>query len=656
MFGTMDWGKLAKAVTATLLMVLLILSPIATPAAIAAWGRKQSARTEAPSPAKLAGKLSEVAPPATIQALRQAFDDNQPQVTIQSPRPNEVLTDDHVSVQFQVKDLTLFKDKALDLGPHLEVILDDQPYQEVYDLTKPLSLEKLAPGTHTIRVFAARPWHESFKNEGAYAQTTFHVFTKTGRHSPDPNLPLLTYSQPQGTYGAEPVMLDFYLTNAPLHLVAQEDKKDDITDWRIRCTVNGDSFVLEQWQPIYLKGFKPGKNWVQLEFLDENGNVVENEFNNTAQLITYAAGGKDTLAKLVRGDLSAAEAQGIVNANYQPPVPTPTPSPTPKATPETKPTVNPTPVLVPVAPVTKATPKPDPSVSPLPVVKPSPVSQPTPRPSPKVEATPEPKELPKAASKSTTAPEAIAPVPSPKPEAKPAKSPVKDFMSRFKREKAEKSIPIVKPAVSPAPASVKSPEPVAVPKSVEIIPKSETIDRPKLAEPAEVIPPKLESPKLETSKPVTSVPKVQPALSPKPSVTPEVVVTPKPIAPPVIKSTPLSEPTPTVNGGRSETQAAEDLKAKVSSQFDKWRDRLRQVTTPKPTPPKSTPSMAKPAPAESTLVTPTVETDATPTTETRKFPVISVPQPSQTSLERSPNSPRSQVETKTVSPQNDFDS
>ena len=143
-----------------------------------------------------------------------------------------------------------------------------------------------------MRVFAARPWHESFKNAGAYAQTTFHIFTKTQHNNPDPTLPLLTYSRPKGTYGAEPILLDFYLTNAPLHLAATED---NIADWRIRCTINEQSFVLDSWQSVYLKGFKPGKNWVKLEFIDGQGNTVENVFNSNIRTITYDLESKDIL-------------------------------------------------------------------------------------------------------------------------------------------------------------------------------------------------------------------------------------------------------------------------------------------------------------------------------------------------------------------------
>lgn len=319
----------------------------------------------APVPART---ISEVSPPQTIQELRQSLEIYQPQVKILSPRPGEVLEDNTVTVKFQVQDLPIYKDVNLGLGPHLHVFLDNQPYTAVYDANEPLVLSDLEPGTHTLRAFASRPWHESFKNEGAYAQTTFHLFTKTPNNNPDPALPLLTYSRPQSSYGAEPIMLDFYLTNAPLHQVALENPADAIVDWRIRVTINGESFVTDQWQPLYLTGFKPGKNWVQLEFLDEEGNPLNNVFNNTVRLITYEPNGQDTLSKLVRGELTAAEAGSIVDPNYsaKPPLvepveaPTTTPISEPSAEPAltSEPEVTPTDGPVPTVEVTPATPVP----------------------------------------------------------------------------------------------------------------------------------------------------------------------------------------------------------------------------------------------------------------------------------------------------------
>ena len=277
----------------------------------------QAFGTDSSSRIPKAEKIAEVPSPSLIQELGNIFNQYQPQVAILSPRNDQVFEDTTVEVKLQVRDLPIFKNEELKMGPHLHFFVDNQPYRAVYSTDEPIILENLAPGTHTIRVFASRPWHESFKNESAYAQTTFHVFTATDDNNPDPNLPLLTYSRPQGTYGAEPIMLDFYLTNAPLHLVAQSNSKDEIADWRIRVTVNGETFLMDTWQAIYLRGFKQGENWVQLEFIDEDGNTVKNAFNNTVRVINYDRQQEDTLAKLVTDKITLAQAKAIADPNYR---------------------------------------------------------------------------------------------------------------------------------------------------------------------------------------------------------------------------------------------------------------------------------------------------------------------------------------------------
>ncbi|WP_318700028.1 hypothetical protein [Roseofilum sp. SID2] len=261
-------------------------------------------------------QIAEVSPPEAIQKLRPILESYQPQVTILNPQPEQTLQDTTFTLKLEVQDLPIYKDPNLALGPHLEVTLDNEPYTTLYDLSQPLRFSNLNPGTHTIRVFATTPWGESFKNEGAYAQTTFHVFTQTEDQIPNPDLPLLTYSNPIGTYGAEPILLDFYLTNAPLHVVAQENSEDNILDWRIRASVNGEEFILDRWEPLYLKGFDRGKNWVKLEILDELGNPINNVFNTTARLVTYDPEATDTLSQLIRGEISAEVAQSIVDPDY----------------------------------------------------------------------------------------------------------------------------------------------------------------------------------------------------------------------------------------------------------------------------------------------------------------------------------------------------
>ncbi|NJN61516.1 MAG: hypothetical protein HC795_08325 [Coleofasciculaceae cyanobacterium RL_1_1] len=262
--------------------------------------------------------ITEVSPPTLLQQLRSRFERYRPQVSIVSPAPNSVIESDTVSVDLKVSGLPLLRDDRFGLGPHLHVLLDDQPEQLVFDTSEPLVLTNLAPGTHTLRVFAARPWSESFKNEGAFVQTTFHIYTKTGKNAPDPARPLLTYNQPRGTYGAEPILLDFYLTNAPLHVIAQEFEDDAISDWRVRVTVNGQSFTLDRWEPIYLQGVKPGQNWLQLELIDELGEPIENAFNSTVRLFEYDDQLKDGLAEIVRGEVSLTEALGVAGVEAEP--------------------------------------------------------------------------------------------------------------------------------------------------------------------------------------------------------------------------------------------------------------------------------------------------------------------------------------------------
>ena len=363
---------------------------------------------------QISQQFSEVSPPQVIQELRLSLENYRPQVKILTPQPDEVIQDNTVTVSFQTKDIAIFKDSQLQLGPHLHLIVDNQPYIPIYDLNEPLILPDLSPGTHTLRVFASRPWHESFKNEGAYAQTTFHIFTATNENNPEPSLPVLTYSRPQGTYGAEPILLDFYLTNAPVHLAAEDNPNDTISDWRIRCTINNESFILDRWQPIYLQGFKPGKNWVKLEFLDNQGNPLKNALNTTARVINYQPNGKDTLSRIVRGELLADEARRIVDPNYTAKEPLTKPIPTPSI--ETTPAPQPIPeTQIPETPIEPETPKseevvePSPNLPPtLPEIVPPPVIEPE---TPKSEAPAAEQPEVRTTDESTPLPMKIAPDP-----------------------------------------------------------------------------------------------------------------------------------------------------------------------------------------------------------------------------------------------------
>ena len=440
------WKKLASLVMAIALCFYLT-----------ACGGEQKTENQAPVQKVATTSITEVSPPAEIQRLSRLLESYEPQVSIISPKPDQVLDDTQVSVKFDVKNLPIFKNADFGLGPHIHVTLDNQEYKAVYDLNQTATFDHLSAGTHTIRAFASRPWHESFKNQGAYAQTTFHVLTKTGENTPADKTPLLTYSRPVGSYGAEPIMLDFYLQNAPLHLLTQDlDKAEDINnDWKVRATIDGQTFTFDRWEPMYLKGFKQGKNWVKLELIEEDGDAIANVFNSTAHLIDFQPNGLDTLSRLVSGE-KIVNIDVIVNPDYVPP--TPEPSPTP---------------IEPVSPAPTTTPAPTATEA---------VTETTTAPSP----TPEPKvEAPKAEVKPIdkapvtvvpvkVTPEAISPIVV--PTVAPIVAPTKATPAPVKESVKVEPIKLIKPEpIKPAPIKSKaSSEPVkAIAPSPSLTPSTE---------------------------------------------------------------------------------------------------------------------------------------------------------------------------------------
>ncbi len=254
-------------------------------------------------------RIEEVSPPDAIQQLSLELEQYEPQLKISGLEPDETITDTTVNLRLQVKDFPIYKDAKLALGPHIHILLDNQPYQTVYNISEALTFKNLSPGSHTVRAFTVRPWDESFKTADASAQVTFHVYAPTQANRPDPAQPLLTYNNPQGEYGAEPIMLDYSITPP----TPKTGQKPSLAPWSVKVSLNGQSFKTSERAPIYLTGFKPGVNWLKLELLNANGKTVANAFSETVRLITFKPNGKDTLSQLVRGELTVQDAERIVN-------------------------------------------------------------------------------------------------------------------------------------------------------------------------------------------------------------------------------------------------------------------------------------------------------------------------------------------------------
>ena len=271
--------------------------------------------------------LTEVERPQSIKdkmAARGQQDEAKPALKIVEPKADSTVASSTVKVKLELSgDLKGYKpgmDEATHTGNHIHVILDNQPYEAYYNLEGgPFELRNVADGNHTLRVFPSRPWHESYKNEGAFqmvkftvkdggADVTKPVTTNTGqpmsntnantaaRPTPegkdmqpgtggavDPGKPLLTYSRPKGEYkGADTdaIMIDFWLHGAQL--------KGDGGAYRVRYSVDGgEAKFVDKWAPIWLAGWTAGKHTVKIELIDADGGVADNGgYNSTSRDIT----------------------------------------------------------------------------------------------------------------------------------------------------------------------------------------------------------------------------------------------------------------------------------------------------------------------------------------------------------------------------------
>ncbi len=139
-----------------------------------------SSPTASPSPA--AQTLSVVDRPQKLKdqmAARGEQDQAAPALSFVSPREGATITGSTVEVKLNLsgdlKGYKPMKDPATGMGNHIHVILDNQPYEAYYDLGQPFELRNVTEGKHTLRVFASRPWHESYKNATAFQMVTFNV-------------------------------------------------------------------------------------------------------------------------------------------------------------------------------------------------------------------------------------------------------------------------------------------------------------------------------------------------------------------------------------------------------------------------------------------------------------------------------------------------
>ncbi len=302
------------------------------------------------------GHLQELPPPLAVQQIQAALADRQPRVTILAPADGTNVPNGNWTLKLLAQDWPLTDGGALGLGPHVVIQIDDQePIRLTEHRSTPqgdslqLTLPALTPGSHRITAYAAKPWGEAAKNSGAASQIRIDRVAANPLTVPKPGSPQLLAVSPLAVVSSEPVLLDWLLLDAPLqHL------RDNDGSWRLRVSVNGDSFITDQNVPIWLKGWNSGSNSLQLELLDGRGKPLNPPFNSLVSELVLKPSAPKPRWQL--GRLSAEELASLVGQ-----------TPTPAAPRPTKPKAVAAPIPAPEPPpqtTTKPEPKPEPEPQP----------------------------------------------------------------------------------------------------------------------------------------------------------------------------------------------------------------------------------------------------------------------------------------------------
>ncbi|UZO79145.1 hypothetical protein NBT05_09190 [Aquimarina sp. ERC-38] len=162
-------------------------------------------------------------------------------------------------------------------GQHIHFILDNQPYSAHYE---PIFQKEIPAGTHHLVAFLSRSYHESVKNENSVIVRKLTVGDTT-KDTLDFDLkaPTLIYSRPKGTYkgkDTEQILLDFFVLNTTL----------SESGTKVRTTINGKQFMVEEWVPHVIKGLPMGEVTIQLELTDTSGNLIPGPFNSVTRKVT----------------------------------------------------------------------------------------------------------------------------------------------------------------------------------------------------------------------------------------------------------------------------------------------------------------------------------------------------------------------------------
>jgi hypothetical protein len=214
------------------------------------------------------------------------------------PEKGQMLGSDNYWIQIKVRGFPLGvmteteRGKELanfDQGQSIHVVIDDNQYfartgpsvdpfdedgnyyESMYKFNIPIHLSQ---GKHILRVFPARSFGESLKEEGSFASSYFFVQNKSVIQDVNLSQPYITYNEPSGNFYLNenrPVLLDFLVTNCVL--------SND--GYKVKVTLDKDmTRIISTWLPYYIYGLNKGNHTIRLQLVDKDMKQVNGFFND----------------------------------------------------------------------------------------------------------------------------------------------------------------------------------------------------------------------------------------------------------------------------------------------------------------------------------------------------------------------------------------
>jgi hypothetical protein len=162
-------------------------------------------------------------------------------------------------------------------GQHIHFILDNKPYQALYKPENKVNLP--INSEHYLLCFLSRSYHLSVKSPQASVLLHFKIDAKGNIIKlANTTAPMLFYSRPKGEYvgkDTENVLLDFYVKNTKIAPDA----------YKVQVSVADTTFIVDQWQPYFIKNAPLGELKLNIQLLDKKGNMMRGNYTSISRTI-----------------------------------------------------------------------------------------------------------------------------------------------------------------------------------------------------------------------------------------------------------------------------------------------------------------------------------------------------------------------------------